>query len=289
MFPYTAFISYSSAYREWVAALQENLEDTLADLGRPGQIILDQIDLDPGRSWVAQLSAYVDQAAKLVLVVTPEAIESPRVGDEWQALVADRRAWNQGQLLPAMLVWAPLPLFWTAGLTTALGPTLAGGGTFVLQEVFDAGDALRLMARERVTEPYVLPHQGAALAEHPDWETTDLSSLREIYGKSVFHRHPSVDGDPAWMAPAGFGMSETCATVIGKSRAKLGYWGTYPNRRLAARGARSSTRRPPDCGCSRPSISFSSVLLPPAFGPTIPRNSPSATCRLILDSVGTLP
>ena len=111
-------------------------------------------------------------------------------------------------------VWAPLPLFWTAGLTTALGPTLAAGGTFVLQEVFDAGEALKLMERERVTEPYVLPHQGAALAEHPDWERRDLSALREIYGKSVFHQHPLVDGDPTWMPPAGYGMSETCASVI---------------------------------------------------------------------------
>jgi acyl-CoA synthetase (AMP-forming)/AMP-acid ligase II len=114
-------------------------------------------------------------------------------------------------------VWAPLPLFWTAGLTTAMGSTLAGGGTFVMQEVFDAGEALRLMERERVTEPYVLPHQGAALAAHPDWERTNLSSLREVFGKSVFSRHPTVTGDPSWVAPAGYGMSETCAGVIGHS------------------------------------------------------------------------
>ena len=71
---------------------------------------------------------------------------------------------------PTPACWAPLPLFWTAGLTTALGPTLAGGGCFVLQEIFDAGDALRLLERERVTEPYTLPHQATALAEHPDWD-----------------------------------------------------------------------------------------------------------------------
>ena len=111
-------------------------------------------------------------------------------------------------------VWAPLPLFWTAGLTSALGPTLAGGGCFVLQEVFEPGEALRLLARERVTEPYTLPHQAAALAEHPDWEATDLSSLREVYGKSVFTRHPSVQGDPTWTMPIGYGMSETCAIVV---------------------------------------------------------------------------
>ena len=125
--------------------------------------------------------------------------------------------WLQADLFrrtPASRVWAPLPMFWTAGFTTAMGATLAGGGCFVLQEVFDAGDALRLIARERVTEPYTLPHQARALFEHPDWATTDLSSLREVYGKSVFTRHPSVEGDTTWTMPIGYGMSETCAIVV---------------------------------------------------------------------------
>lgn len=125
--------------------------------------------------------------------------------------------WLQADIFrrtPASRVWAPLPLFWTAGFTTAMGATLAGGGCFVLQETFDAGDALRLLARERVTEPYTLPHHARALFEHPDWESTDLSSLREVFGKSVFTRHPSVDGDTAWNMPIGYGMSETCAIVV---------------------------------------------------------------------------
>lgn len=124
--------------------------------------------------------------------------------------------WLQADIFrrtPDSRVWAPLPLFWTAGLTTALGPTLAGGGCVVLQETFDAGDALRLLARERVTEPYTLPHQAAALTEHGDWASTDLSSLREVYGKSVFTRHPSVEGDTTWNMPVAYGMSESCASV----------------------------------------------------------------------------
>lgn len=116
--------------------------------------------------------------------------------------------------VPGSRVWAPLPLFWTAGLTTALGATLAGGGCFVMQETFDAGDALRLLEREAVTEPYTLPHQAAALAEHPDWEATDLSSLREVYGKSVFTRHPTVEGDTTWTMPIAYGLSETCASIV---------------------------------------------------------------------------
>lgn len=124
--------------------------------------------------------------------------------------------WLQGDIFRRATdsrVWAPLPLFWTAGLTTALGPTLARGGCVVLQETFEAGAALRLLAREGVTEPYTLPHQAAALQEHPDWERTDLSALREVYGKSVFTRHPRVQGDTTWNMPNAYGMSETCAIV----------------------------------------------------------------------------
>jgi acyl-CoA synthetase (AMP-forming)/AMP-acid ligase II len=110
-------------------------------------------------------------------------------------------------------MWSALPLFWTAGINTAMGATLAAGGCWVMQEGFDAGTALQLLERERVTEPYTLPHQATALAEHPDWERTDLSSLRCVFGKSVFARHPTVTGDPGWQMPVGWGMSETCAFI----------------------------------------------------------------------------
>jgi acyl-CoA synthetase (AMP-forming)/AMP-acid ligase II len=108
-------------------------------------------------------------------------------------------------------MWTALPIFWTAGMNTAMGATLAAGGCWVMQEGFDAGVALELMAREKVTEPYTLPHQARTLAEHPAWDSTDLSSLRCVYGKAVFAKHPSVSGDPDWQMPVGWGMSETCA------------------------------------------------------------------------------
>jgi acyl-CoA synthetase (AMP-forming)/AMP-acid ligase II len=108
-------------------------------------------------------------------------------------------------------LWTTLPMFWTAGLNTAMGSTLAAGGCWVMQEWFDPGPALALMAKERVTEPYTLPHQTAALEEHPDWPAADLSSLRCVYGKSAFARHPSVQqGDTSWQMPVAFGLSETC-------------------------------------------------------------------------------
>src|SRR5215213_496078 len=108
-------------------------------------------------------------------------------------------------------MWPAFPMFWTAGLNTAMGATLAAGGCWVMQETYEPGAALALLERERVTEPYTLPHQTAALAEHPSWATTDLSSLRCVYGKGAFARHPTVSGDPEWLMPVGYGLSETCA------------------------------------------------------------------------------
>lgn len=112
---------------------------------------------------------------------------------------------------PATRMWTALPMFWTAGLNTAMGATLAAGACWVMQETFQPAEALALMARERVTEPYTLPHQTAALVELPEWDAADLSSLRYVYGKSAFARHPSVEGDPGWNFPVGYGLSETCA------------------------------------------------------------------------------
>jgi fatty-acyl-CoA synthase len=109
-------------------------------------------------------------------------------------------------------MWSALPLFWTAGLT-AMGSTLAAGGCCVMAEVFRPDAALATMARERVTEPYSLPHQTRAMAEHPDWATTDLSSLTCAYGKSAYARHPTVTADPGWFMPVGYGLSEMCTFV----------------------------------------------------------------------------
>ena len=87
-------------------------------------------------------------------------------------------------------------------LAILVGATLAAGGCWVMQETFEPGAALALMERERVTEPYTLPHQTGALAEHPSWSTTDLSSLRCVYGKGASARHPTVTGDPEGLVAA---------------------------------------------------------------------------------------
>ena len=138
--------------------------------------------------------------------------------------------WVQSQIFrrhPETRMWTALPMFWTAGLNTAMGSTLAAGGCWVMQEVFEPAEALALMQRERVTEPYALPHQIGALEEHADWARTDLSSLKYVFGKSAFSRHPTVQGDTTWNMPVGYGLSETCAFFVS-------HWSDTPRELLKA-------------------------------------------------------
>ena len=115
---------------------------------------------------------------------------------------------------PAVRAWSAFPLFWTAGFAMVLGATLAAGGTLVLQEAFEPGEALALLAAERVTAPHAWPHQLVELEEHPDWARTDLSAVRYVESFGAFGRHPSVrTARDEWSPRAAFGLTETFTIV----------------------------------------------------------------------------
>ncbi len=89
--------------------------------------------------------------------------------------------WNIGErqhLSPADRMWMGVSLFWSFGCANALVAVMSHGGTLVLQEQLDAGEALALIERERCTVYYGTPNIALALTEHPDRPRRDLSSLR---------------------------------------------------------------------------------------------------------------
>ncbi|KWX68754.1 hypothetical protein ASJ79_16330 [Mycobacterium sp. NAZ190054] len=78
------------------------------------------------------------------------------------------------------VVWDPLPLFHTGGLLPLLG-ALQRGATFCTAAHFDAGEALALIQRERVTVAYpAFSTLITALLDSPHFAETDLSSVRWI-------------------------------------------------------------------------------------------------------------
>lgn len=75
-------------------------------------------------------------------------------------------------------LWLAVSLFWGFGCSNALPAILSHGGCLVLQESFDATEALQLIERERCSVVYGTPNMIQAMAEHPDLALRDTRSLR---------------------------------------------------------------------------------------------------------------
>ncbi|HLS99439.1 MAG: class I adenylate-forming enzyme family protein [Porticoccaceae bacterium] len=121
------------------------------------------------------------------------------------------------------IAFSALPLYHIAALKPMLG-MLEVGGTFVAQGHFEPGECLRMMEQNRVTAvflPFVTFLQG--LLYHPDFATTDLSSVRIM--NSCFAAQPKSVGEayrkamPGTMQMGTFGMTEASGFVA------TGVWG----------------------------------------------------------------
>jgi acyl-CoA synthetase (AMP-forming)/AMP-acid ligase II len=72
-----------------------------------------------------------------------------------------------------------MPLFTIYGVTVA-GATFAGGASMRLYRRFDAAEAVRNMADERITIGFVAAPVAVAIRDRPDLEQFDLSSVRYL-------------------------------------------------------------------------------------------------------------
>ena len=79
---------------------------------------------------------------------------------------------------PGDVVMGCLPLFHVFGLTCGLNATVIGGATLTLLPRFDAGQALKIIARDQVTIFEGVPTMYAAMLHHPAAADADTSSLR---------------------------------------------------------------------------------------------------------------
>ena len=90
-------------------------------------------------------------------------------------------SWNIGERQKVTehdRLWLAVSLFWSFGSVNAMPNMLGHGACVVLQEHFDAGEALALIEQERCSIMYGTPNMVQALLEHPDRARRDLSSLR---------------------------------------------------------------------------------------------------------------
>jgi acyl-CoA synthetase (AMP-forming)/AMP-acid ligase II len=78
-----------------------------------------------------------------------------------------------------------VPFFHVGGALGTLG-SLYSGNTSVVQARFDAGEWLRLVSVHRVTTTFIVPTMLQRILDHPDFASTDLTSLVAIaYGAAA--------------------------------------------------------------------------------------------------------
>jgi len=172
-----------------------------------------------------------------------------------------------------------VPFFHVIGSLSILLPNMVAGGKLVLMRKFDAGEALSLIAREKVTVTGGVPTVPLSLLEHLDGQ--DVSSLELVtFGGApspVTLPHRIADRLGA-MPGQGWGMTETSATCTTHS-------------------GEDYLSRPASCGpalpVSRLKIMKDGMEQPPgsagelwAFGPNIVKgywNRPEALAEIFRD------
>ncbi len=118
-------------------------------------------------------------AVTLVMYTSGTTAEPKGVLHSHQTLLAEARSLAGAHGLgPDDTVLMPSPLTHVSGLMHAVLVPAALGSRAVLMPRWDAGAALQLIARERVTYMVGAPTFLRDLARHPDVATTDLASFR---------------------------------------------------------------------------------------------------------------
>ncbi|WP_110590270.1 o-succinylbenzoate--CoA ligase [Microbacterium suaedae] len=103
------------------------------------------------------------------------------------------------------------PLFHVAALGMGALPMVMVGGTIVLEKGFDAARALALIEKHGISTLSGVPTTYQLLADHPDWDGTDLSTLRKLTcgGSAVPTRILNAYEERGMSFSQGYGMTET--------------------------------------------------------------------------------
>ena len=150
---------------------------------------------------------------------------------------------NKDKKPSAMLL--PLPLFHVTGCNVQFLPSFLVGRKLVMMYKWDAGKALELIEREKITAMTGVPTMGQDLIEHPDFSKRDISSLKEV-GAGGAPKPPEQVRNMAKKAP--------------QLRAGIGYGLTEVNGAVASIGGADYLKYPESCGKAIPPLTSIKIV-----------------------------
>ena len=122
---------------------------------------------------------------------------------------------------PVPVALLTTPLFHVTANNCGAYLVTAAGGTLVMMYRWDAGEALRLIEREKVSAMSGAPVMSRELISHPDFARTDTSSLLSLGGGGAALQPDlvaKIDQQVATARPnTGYGMTETCGIITAVS------------------------------------------------------------------------
>jgi acyl-CoA synthetase (AMP-forming)/AMP-acid ligase II len=121
-----------------------------------------------------------------------------------------------------------VPLFHVTGEVPVMLNSFVVSRCMVVMPKWDAGEALRLIEREKITYFVGVPTMSLELMTHPDRDKFDLSSLRDITAggapRPISHVERLQEEFPEAQPALGYGLTETNATGCSN------FWGNYANK-----------------------------------------------------------
>src|SRR3954462_9452223 len=173
---------FERAFAEVLPALQKRLPDINVvgfDFAPSGGIAFDVL---LARARGEGLNPDTDLSCPLLIVYTSGTTGRPKGA----VLRQEALLWNgvMSQHMHALTsgdrVLTVLPFFHVGGLNIQTTPALHQGATVIIHPRFTPDASLAAIQRDRPTLTVLVPATMQALIEHPDWATTDLSSLKAV-------------------------------------------------------------------------------------------------------------
>jgi fatty-acyl-CoA synthase len=204
------------------AAILAELEKSLPDTGIVG------LDFVPakGSAFDALLTRarrdgrnpHIDLSCPLLIVYTSGTTGRPKgavLRQEallWNAVMSQ----HMHGLTSSDHILTVLPFFHVGGLNIQTTPALQHGATVTIHPRFTPEATLAAIARDRPTLTVLVPSTMQAVTEHPDWSSTDLSSLKAVSTGSTIVPPHLIDRFAARGVPVlqVYGSTETCPIAI---------------------------------------------------------------------------